>query len=81
MSLPRPADVPALATRATLPEVTSPGMISIPPEVVGLPSGRGRPRGRFVVVDPGDATRGFVMTREPDPEEAERLATWDRVLP
>ena len=67
MSLPRPADVPALATRATLPEV-DPFRDALKLGAHLLPRGT---KISMIEVPSEDAAE----------TEAERLATWDRVLP
>jgi hypothetical protein len=70
--IPRPADVPALATRATLPEVETPAVQRAPDPRTPARRRHDARRvrdGRMIGVD------GFLY------EDGERLATWDRVLP
>ena len=76
MSLPRPSDLPALSSRATLPEVTTPGYRGVCED--------GLPVDAIVVRPPRRAHATATRTAPlalPDPAEDERLATWARVLP
>jgi hypothetical protein len=74
MSLPRPADVPALATRATLPDLPTPDRPCPGCGVTG-------PLHVWTCSIGGFNAPPLPLRVVPEKDDAERLATWDRVLP